>query len=79
MDTLKDSNIIPEVAKLYVDGKTIVMEPVPLGAKYRDGRVREIGNIENNRSIPGDLKTAGVLKYVGNSICQFIKVTVDCG
>ena len=34
--------------------------------------------IENDRSVPGDLRTAKILKEVGNSICPFIKVSVDC-
>ena len=51
LDKLKDSNIIPKIAKLYVDDNTIVMEPVPLGARYRDGRVEVIEEeIENDSS-----------------------------
>ena len=80
LDKLEESNIFPEIAKLYVDDETIVTEPVPLGARYTDGRVEIIEEeIENDRSIPGDLRTARILKDVGNSICPFIKVTVDCG
>ena len=69
LDKLEDSNITPEIKKLYVDDKTIVMKPVPLGARYNDGRVEVIEEeIENDRSIPADLRTARVLKDVGNRL-----------
>ena len=34
--------------------------------------------VENDHSIPADLRTARILKEVGNSVCPFIKVSVDC-
>ena len=78
LDKLKESNITPKIAKLYVDDKSLAVKPVPLGARYRDGRVKVIlEEIENDRSIPADLRTARVLKEVGDTICPFIKVTVQ--
>ena len=34
--------------------------------------------IEIDWSVPADLRTARILKEVGDSICPFIKVSVDC-
>ena len=80
LDKLKESNIVPEISKLYVDDESLALKPVPLGARYKDGSVKVIQEeIENDRSIPADLRTARVLKDVGDDICPFIKVTVDCG
>ena len=60
-----------------MDDDTIVMEPVPLGARFIDGRVEVIEEeIDNDHSIPRYLRTARILKDVRNSICQFIKVTL---
>ena len=79
LDKLKESQIIPKVKKLYVDDKTLVLRPVPLGARFRNDRVEIIEEeIENDRTIPDDLRTARILKEVGDSICPFIKVSVDC-
>ena len=79
LNKLKNSQIIPKINKLYVDDKTVVLKPVPLGARFRNDRVEVLEDeIENDRSIPADLRTAEILKEVGNSICPFIKVSVDC-
>ena len=34
--------------------------------------------IENDRNVPADVRTAKILKKVGDSVCPFIKVSVDC-
>ena len=34
--------------------------------------------IENDRCVPDDLRTAKILKEIGNSIYPFIRVSVDC-
>ena len=79
LDKLKKSDIVPKINKLYIDDKTVVTKPVPLGARFRNDRVEIVEEeIENDRSIPSDLRTARILKDVGNSICPFIKVSVDC-
>ena len=79
LDKLKESGITPKVKKLYVDDKTLVLKPVPCGARFRNDRVEIIDEeVENDRSIPADLRTARILKEVGNSVCPFIKVSVDC-
>ena len=79
LNKLKMSSITPKIAKLYVDDKTIVTEPVPLGARFRNDRVEIIEDeIENDRATPADLRTAKILTEVGNSICPFLKVQVDC-
>ena len=69
LDKLKMSRIEPKIAKLYVNDNTIVTEPVPLGAKFRNDRVEIIEDeIENDRAIPANLRTAKILSDVGNSI-----------
>ena len=61
-EKLKKSQIIPKVNKLYVDDKTLVLRPVPLGARFRNDRIEIIEEeIENDRTIPGDLRTAKIL------------------
>ena len=79
LDKLKKSDIIPKINKLYIDDRTVVTKPVPLGARFRNDRVEIVEEeIDNDRSIPSDLRTARILQEVGNSICPFIKVSVDC-
>ena len=63
---------------MYVDDNTIVTKPVAPGARFRNDRVEIVEEeVENDRSIPGDLRTSRILNDVGNSICPFISVTVD--
>ena len=51
------SSINLKIAKLYVDDKTIVTEPVPLGARFRNDCVEIIEDeIENDRATPADIK-----------------------
>ena len=79
LDKLKKSQIIPKINKLYIDDKSIVTEPVPLGSRFRNDRVEIIQEeIENDRNVPADLRMSKILKEVGDSICPFIKVSVDC-
>ena len=52
LDKLKSSNIVPKVNKLYVDDDTIVMKPVPLGARFRNDCIEIIEEeIENDREL----------------------------
>ena len=54
-------------------------KPVSLGAIFKNDRVVIVEDeIEIDRSVPADLRTARILKEVGDSICPFIKVSVDC-
>ena len=63
---------------MYVDDKTIVTEPVPIGARFRNDHVEIIEDeIENDRATPADLRTAKILSDVGHSICPFITVQFD--
>ena len=79
LDKLKKSEIVPKVNKLYIDDHSLVTNPVPLGARFKNDRVEIIEEeIENDRSIPADVRTSKILKEIGNSICPFIKVSVDC-
>ena len=79
LNKLSKSGIIPMIAKLYVDDKTIVTKPVPPGSRFRDDRVIIVEEeIENDQNVPADLRTARIMNDVGNSVCPFISVTVDC-
>ena len=65
-EKLKKSQITPKVNKLNVDDKTlvccVVLSPVPLGARFRNDRIEIVEKeIENDRTIPGDLRTAKIL------------------
>ena len=62
-----------------MDDKTLVLKPVPCGARIRNDRVEIVEEeINNDLSVPGDVRTARILKEVGNSICPFINGSVDC-
>ena len=79
LNKLRESGINPKIAKVYVDDNTIVTKPVPPGSRFRDDRVIIVEEeIENDRDVPADLRTARILNDVGNSVCPFISVTVNC-
>ena len=66
--------------KIYIDDSNILCETFPLGARLcSDGKIRVIqSEIEKDREIPGDQRTAKLFLEIANSVCDFIKVTVDC-
>ena len=62
--------------KFYVDDHNLAMEELPAGARYRDGVVAIVPEeVEADCLLPGDQRTAQVIKEVANSICMFTRVS----
>ena len=65
--------------KFYVDDHNLAMEELPAGARYRDGVVTVVPEeVEADCLLPGDQRTAQVIKEVANSICMFTTFKTDC-
>ena len=65
----------------YVDDTGIAVEELEPGCRYieEEGRVRVVEEeVENDRAVAGDLRTARVLASIANSIFEYIQFTVDC-
>ena len=55
------------------------MKSLPLGSRIVDDRIVIIEEeIEADRLIPSDLRSARLVQSVANTISPFIKVTIDC-
>ena len=65
--------------KFYIDDGNILSSAFPLGSRMcEDGKIRIIeSEIESERNIPEDKRTAELYLQVANSISDFIKLTVD--
>ena len=65
--------------QIYVDDKNISCEALPLGIRLVNGEIKIIPEeIENDINIPSDIRTSKIICELGNSISNFIKLTVDC-
>ena len=63
----------------YVDDHNLAMEELPPGSRYRDGRVEIVPEeVDDDCLLPGDQRTALVMKEVANSICEFTSFKTDC-
>ena len=65
----------------YVDDTGIAVEELEPGCRFikEEGRVRVVEEeVEGDRGVKGDLRTALVLSEVANSIFDYIQFTVDC-
>ena len=63
----------------YVDDGNTVCNTLPLGARLVRGKVRVVRErVEEDKGVPGDLRTAKIVQEVANSICPFIQTTIDC-
>ena len=64
--------------KIYVDDCNLAMEALPLGSRLVDGEVKIIEEeIDKDKDIPDDIRTSNIIVDIANSICHFIKLTVD--
>ena len=64
--------------KIYVDDGNQVCSTLPPGSRLVDGKVRILEDkIEEDKNIPGELRTAKIITEIGNSVCNFIVLTVD--
>ena len=77
--TSEMENFKLHMLKYYVDDGNIISSQFPLGARLcEDGKIRVIENeVEVDRNIPGDERTAKIFAELGNSISGFIKLTTD--
>ena len=65
----------------YVDDTGVAVEELEPGCRYieAEGKVRVVEEeVDGDRNVPGDLRTALVLASVANSIFDYIQFTVDC-
>ena len=63
----------------YVDDANAVAEEKPLGARLEKGKVKiKQDKVEEDRQVPGDVRTARLVQEVANNICEFIKMEIDC-
>ena len=64
--------------KIYIDDENIACEAFPPGSRLINGKIVIVEEeIENDRLIPGDKRTAAILLEISNSISDFIKLTAD--
>ena len=77
---LSDLGIPPPLLfKVYIDDENIVTKPLPPGARIvNDQFIIDEDQIEADRNVPADLRTARIYQEVSNSIYQFMQVTTDC-
>lgn len=62
----------------YVDDVNLAVEEMPPGSRFINGKVEVVEDeVERDRAIPGDERTAKVIKALANSICETIQMEVD--
>ena len=65
----------------YVDDTAVAVEELEPGCRFikEEGKVKVVEEeVEGDRRVPGDLRTAKVLADVANAIIDYIQFTVDC-
>ena len=79
MSKLEQNNMTCWLNHTYVDDKTMLVSSVPPGTRYRDGRVIIVDEeIENDKTIPSDKRTADVVRTMASDIFKGISFTADC-
>ena len=62
----------------YVDDVNLAVEEMPPGSRFINGKVEVVEvEVERDRAIPGDERTAKVIKALANSICETVQMEVD--
>ena len=57
----------------------LAMEELEPGCRLVDGKVVVVKEeVEGDKSIPGDRRTALVIQEIANSVCKTIRMTIDC-
>ena len=65
--------------KFYVDDHNLVMEEMPPGSRFREKKIEIVPEeVDADSQLPGDQRTALVLRDVANSICEFTTFKTDC-
>ena len=63
----------------YVDDTNVVVDELEPGARYREGRVEVVEEeVEEDREVAGDLRTARVMLEIANSLVPYLQFTLDC-
>ena len=76
---LSNINIIPKMLQILVDDQNIFTKATPIRAKFvNDAMVIDDEQIEIDRHISADIRTAKFFQSVSNSIYEFMQVTIDC-
>ena len=64
--------------KLYVDDCNYCCEALPPGARLIDGKIEIVqSEVEKDKEIPKDVRTAKIILEIASSIAGFIKLTAD--
>ena len=65
--------------KFYIDDGNILSTEFPLGSRLcSDGKIRVVEDeIESDRDVPGDKRTAELYLEIANKVSDFIQLTVD--
>ena len=64
--------------KVYVDDGNLASETLPPGSRLVGDEVKIVEDqIDTDKDIPGDVRTAKVLVEIGNNISSFINLTND--
>jgi hypothetical protein len=65
--------------KFYVDDTGLAMEELEPGCRFLDGKVEVVeAEVERDRQVPGDLRTARVMVEIANSILPYLQFEADC-
>ena len=78
---LRNSDAVSKILQVYTDDGNHCMKALAPGSRFnRETRRIEIveEEIENDRLVSSDLRTANVVRDAANSIFEFLKVKIDC-
>ena len=64
--------------ELYVDDNNVVLEELPPGTRLEGGvfQVRE-ELVEEDSLLPGDMRTAGLVRELANTLCPYLQMEAD--
>ena len=70
--------ILMMMYKRYVDDGNMILDAVPVGARIVDGKLSILPEaIQEDYGIPADKRTAGLIRYIANTITPMIQMEED--
>ena len=84
LDKVKDAtseltDFVIYMLRIYIDDQNVACEALPPGARLVNGRVVIVDSeVEADKLIPSDQRTAKIMLGIANSISSFIQLTSDC-
>ena len=81
LSILENSGAVFRILQVYTDDGNHCMKALAPGSRYIRGtqRIEVVDEeVENDRLVSADLRTANVAKDAANSIFEFLKVKIDC-